>query len=139
MTDADTDLAAGLTALARTRLSRIANTMAFVDAVESRLMRRINIEEASIDQLLAAGRLLRTSLKDDVNLVSEVLQAREEKPVEPRNFTMNVSQTVLAIGDQAAKMTLGSRDSRDRTRTVLDGFLKVVQKNDPTEPPVTPR
>lgn len=127
--DADADLAAGLTALARTRMSRIANTMEFVDRVEDRLMRRINVEEASIDQLLAAGRLLRTSMKDDLTLVAEVVKARQEKPMEPRSFTVNFTENIQNIGDQAVKMTLSSRDSRDRTRSVLEGMIKAVQKN----------
>jgi hypothetical protein len=131
---ADEDLAAGLTALARTRLSRIANTMEFVDRVENRLMQRINIEEASIDQLLAAGRLLRTSLKDDTTLVSDVLRARKEKPQEPSSFRLNFTQNVVNLGDQAAQMTLQSRDSRDRTRSVLDSMIRTVQKNGNSEP-----
>lgn len=133
--DADSDLAAGLTAIARTRLSRIADTMNFVDLVEARLMRRINIEEASIDQLLAAGRLLRTSLKDDISLVAEVVRARDEKPIEPRSFNVNITEQVVNIGDAASKMALASRDSRDRSRTLLESMLKVVKKHgEPAEP-----
>ena len=128
--DADTDLQAGLTALARTRLSRIANTMEFVDRVESRLMRRINVEEASIDQLLAAGRLLRSSLKDAVTLVAEVLKSRQEnKPEVPKSFTVSFTEQVVNLGDDATRLALGNRDSRDRARMVLDSMIKAVRKN----------
>lgn len=134
--DADTDLQAGLTAIARTRLSRIANTMAFVDRVEDRLMRRINVEEASIDQLLAAGRLLRTSLKDDLTLVEGVVKSRQEsKPEAPKSFSVSFTENVVNLGDQATRMTLQSRDSRDRARAVLEGMIRTVQKNgNPAEP-----
>jgi len=131
--EADTDLGAGLTALARSRVSRIANTMRFIDQVEGRLMRRINIEEASIDQLLAAGRLLRTSAADDTKLVAEVLRAREEKPTVPASFTVNFNENIQNIGNDAARLTMQSRDSRDRARTVLDSFIKTVQKS--VDPP----
>lgn len=131
-TNADEDLAAGLTALARNRLSRIANTMEFVDRVENRLMQRINVEEASIDQLLAAGRLLRGALKDDVSLVAEVVQARREKPIEDSSrFNLSFSETVVNIGSDAARKTLGSRDGRDRARNLLDNMISVVRNNNP--------
>ena len=133
-TNADEDLAAGLTALARNRLGRIAQTMEFVDRVEDRLMRRVNVEEASIDQLLAAGRLLRGSLKDDVTLVAEVVRARQEKPIEDSSrFNVSFTETVVNIGNDAARMTLGSRDGRDRARNLLESMINTVRKNGPSD------
>lgn len=126
---ADEDLAAGLTALARNRLGRITNTMEFVDRVEDRLMRRINVEEASVDQLLAAGRLLRGSLKDDLTLVAEVLRAREKKPIDdPNRFSVNYTENIIAVGDAAARMTLENRDGRDRARNLLESMITTVSK-----------
>jgi len=133
--EADTDLGAGLTAIARSRLSRIADTMRFIDQVEGRLMRRINVEEASIDQLLAAGRLLRASVSDDTRLVAEVLKAREEKPMAPASFTVNFNESIQNIGNDAARLVMQSRDSRDRTRTVLDSFTKTLKNS--VDPPTT--
>lgn len=128
---ADEDLAAGLTALARTRLTRMSNTMEFVDRVEEKLMRKINIEEASVDQLLSAGRLLRNSLKDDVSLVADVVRAREKKRDEtPASLTVNYTEKIMNVGDKAVAMTLKNRDSRDRARSVLDSMIKAVEKHD---------
>jgi ribosomal 50S subunit-associated protein YjgA (DUF615 family) len=133
----DADLQAALAALARNRLSKIANTMAFIDKVEDRLMRRVNIEEASIDQLLGVGRLLRGSLKDDVTIVGEVVKSRSGVPVEqPNTFNFNYTEQTLNVGDAAARLTLNSRDSRDRSRIILDSMVETVKRvaNEPSGP-----
>ena len=129
--NADEDLQAGLTALARNRMSRVSTTMEFVDRVEQRLMQRVNVEEASIDQLLGVGRLLRNSLKDDLTLVAEVVKARRDVPVEAsRNFNLSFTENVINVGDDATKKTMSSRDSRDRSRNILESMISIVNKKD---------
>ena len=133
--NADLDLRLGLTALARSRMSRIANIMNFVDRVEDQLVTRVQVEAASIDQLLGVGRLLRNSLKDDLNLVGEVVNIQRGRGEPTKNFNLSVTEQIVNVGDSARK-TLESRDSRDRSRTVLEGMLKVIQKHEsePSEP-----
>lgn len=122
----DDDLRATLAALARSKMSRIANLVGFVDTVEEKLMRRIQVDDpnVSMDQLLSAARYLRRSAQDDIHTVVEVLETSKSKSglegAQFNQFNFNV--------DAGSHKALENRDSRDRTRSVLDGLIQAVNK-----------
>lgn len=118
------DLRAGIAAIARTRMARVASLMSYADKVEARLMSRINIEDASLDQLLSTARYLRGCAKDDMSIILGALNANQKSGLEGAQFNVNITDNIL-VGDSTVK----GRDTRDKVRTVLDGFLKVVSKN----------
>lgn len=123
--DADTDLKAALAALARSRMSRIANVVSYTDAVEQLLMERVNIGEASIDQLLATARYLRGASKDDITLLLNVVEtANQQKGLDGAQF----NQFNVTLTQQVQGTTLETRDGRDRTRSVLEGFIQALGK-----------
>jgi hypothetical protein len=125
------DLQAGMAALARSRMTRIADTMTFVDHVERQLMSRVNLGEASLDQLLGCARFLRTSVRDDVNLVQNTISLANSKSagLNGSQFNFNIGDQILNLGDEAAKSALNNRDSRDRSRTVLDSLISAARRN----------
>lgn len=132
--NADDDLKVGLAAMARSKMSRVTTLMGFADMVEAKLMQRVSINEASNDQLLAMARYLRGSVKDDVGMVMNAIEATQKKSgLEGAQFNVSMGDSIT-IGDSAMK----GRDTRDRIRTVLDGMLKVVAKNAATPQPESP-
>ena len=123
--NSEDDLRAALAAMARSRISRVADSMGFMDQVEKKLMTKINVEEASTDQLLSVARHLRSSIKDDMSYVLGAINSNQKSGLEGAQFNVNIGDNIL-IGDSPVK----GRDVRDRVRSVVDGFLKVVAKND---------
>lgn len=99
-------------------------------------MTKINLGEASVPELLATARHLRTSIRDDVGLIDSVIASGERGSLDGSQFNLNFGDHVvnLRLGSDAAQETLKSRDSRDRVRTVLDGLISVVKNGRTPEP-----
>jgi len=136
MTSAEEDLRAVKVSIARNRSTRVARMQAFLDMTEERLMTKINLGEASVPELLATARHLRTSIRDDVGLIDSVIASGERGSLDGSQFNLNFGDHVvnLRLGSDAAQETLKSRDSRDRVRTVLDGLISVVKNGRTPEP-----
>lgn len=136
MASAEEDLRAVKVSMARNRAGRVARMQAFLDMTEERLMTKVNLGEASMPELLATARHLRSSLREDIGLIDSVIQSGERGSLDGSQFNVNIGDHVvnLHMGSDAAQETLKNRDSRDRVRTVLDGLISVVKNGRIPEP-----
>lgn len=128
----DDDLRAGLAAMARTRMRRVSELTAYSDLVEQRLMQRINVNDASTDQLLAFSRYLRSSIRNDMEIILNTIRTTEKTGLEGAQFTQfNV------MGDVSLGGPTDRPESRDKIRSTIEGLLKSVRKLDGNNPTTT--
>lgn len=125
--NAGDDLKAALAAMARTRIGRINRTILMADRVESLLMERIDLQTASMDQLLMFAQYLRRSAGDDMKLVMHATDSPSKSGLEGAQFNVNIGDQIL-VGDSPMR----GRDTRDRVRAVVDQFLRVIERHEPT-------
>lgn len=124
----DEDLRVFLVSIARSRSRRINTMLEYLDRVEDRLMRNVDVDLATMDQLLSTYRLLTAATKEMITLVNTAITSTEARKADFGGSTFNVSLDLgdKILGDSAANL-LKDRDSRDRVRTAVGAFVKVLE------------
>lgn len=123
--NSEDDLRAGLAAIARSRMSKLASTLALSDQVDALIHERSNPQEMQLPQLYAYKDRIDRSRDRDTKLIVSAAKISSKTGLEGAQFNVQVVDQVL-IGDSDAK----GRDVRDRVRAVVDAFLKVTRNKD---------